>query len=280
MANTPDEKRIEQLLGQIQPQPTARLDKLTADAAWNQKTQISKFVYLRNAAAVLVILVIVVWTIPPLRTLAQDIIDDIFVRAGDNIWEASVDEKEEREERLRIAAESCQGSNFDTITEAEALLGYDIIEPSFDNLEVISVVARYPRENVSDTEEQVCVNGVDIHYALRETSYYTSLRISQSSLGYPLIDGMLIGADAEVENFMIGDTQLQYVIGYWKGTAVTPDEYSGEWHNERIQRLAWEQDGFLMKIEVFQLGDKDNPITIEELLAIAESMIIPDGNSE
>lgn len=158
----------------------------------------------------------------------------------------------------------------DTVAEAEALVGYDIIEPAYlpDELIFREVVVSLP-----DPEDP--------------TYFQTSTGLEYTSRNYSLTVGQIVvdsgrwpedtvsvGASAALETVMIGDVPVQYVRGEWRASI---DQTMATWDNDYpIQRMAWWQDGYLMHLRATSV----DRLSREEFIAVAESIILQGDHTD
>lgn len=139
-----------------------------------------------------------------------------------------------------------------TITEAEGLAGYHVLEPTGFNEILTFVGASFdPQHNI-----------VRIFYAngfvLRQERY-------QISADCELCNS--VGASAPIETVQIGDVTGEYVVGVWKLTDNGP-----VWEPEPLmQRLRWQANGMAFEL-MYNPPTEDKAITKSTLIAIAESI--------
>lgn len=141
-----------------------------------------------------------------------------------------------------------------TIAETEALAGFDILEPSY-------IPAGYVLEGVSYDPQ---TGKVAMQYDSQ--SDHGRLYISQG-FGKLTPDPNI---QAYITPVAVGDTEGEYVQGAW--IYDTPDVTTPKWDpRSDVYSLSWQQGEFALSIN-FLGGETIQPISVSELIAIAESM--------
>jgi hypothetical protein len=217
------------------------------------------------AVAVFVILVITTLTIPPLRTIAQEVIDSLFNRV------TSDQETVELGERGII---QLVPYFFGTVEEAEAKAGFDIRAPTLlpEGLTLHDVT-------YSPEEQLVSLN------------YFTgTLQVLQGPLENGWSDNpvLSVGASADVIPVEFSGANqtvtAEFVKGFWKDISVeaqfvlSPSDeatlFDMEWRSDSpICRLRWQENDMLYELWSWggRFGDACQ-LGMEELVDIAESM--------
>ena len=288
MSNTPDEKQLEKLLGGLQPQPTQRLSQKLGNAEWNQhQPRRLELRYLRNAVAAILLLIVLVWTIPPLRALAQEIIDAILVKADEDTRQLLITSEADWEEQIHqyydyMTTEGNSPTFFriNSVDAAEARVGFDIIEPIL------------PRCTQKLILGYVWLPGYNYWRGVITQDTVVTLMYDNSCLGMIISqaqvdlaneswrenNGLLVGASAQIETLDIGGTTVEHVHGEW-----ISDETRQVlvWDNEfPLERFVWWQDGFLITIRT----GNDLPTAMADmaeayLIAVVESMILGESTT-
>jgi hypothetical protein len=154
------------------------------------------------------------------------------------------------------------------IKEAEALAGFDVLEPTWMP-EILSLFgAAFESEQWQRKQ-----NTVRIFYYFSSDKYGPGLESNGIVLTQQPIQSRedcdvcdFVGADANVEEVQIGATTGEYVVGVWQADS------SGNWiwiHEPYLQTLRWQANG--MALELLYMGIPEE-VTKTDLIAIAESM--------
>ena len=223
-------------------------------------------------AAVLVTLVIATLTIPPLRAIAQEVIDTLFNR------------KDTDEETVQLGPRGIIDLvpyYYGTVEQAEAKAGFDIRAPTLLPDDLILRVVNY------SPEEQL----VTLGYSRPDTALLNS---RLSVLMGPVTNGwsdhpfLAVGASADVipVQFAGADGQVtgEFVKGFWMTSPSAPaltfeaTPTAVEWDSDLpVCRLRWQEDDMVYEIWsglwLRQQREHDScPLDQQELVAIAESM--------
>jgi hypothetical protein len=210
------------------------------------------------AAAVITLFVVsvTVVTIPPLRALAQEIIDTIFVRA-----ESDTRDRDYLDYDYQMVT---------SIHEAEEIAEFEIAAPAY----LPGAVTFYHATITSFDDDSVFVELLyyeTVQVNLRQKYSFEVLSISQAqgyaeSQWWQTYGGIPVGASAEIETIMLNDIEAQYLRGGWKFDTDSP---SRTWDNDYYKHiLAWQQNGFLFAVvAATMITDKD------EMIAVAETAI-------
>lgn len=263
------EQELEQAIRDLSVEPGSRFYVRMAGAPWKQPAGKSPLRHVLIGTAVAAALALVVYVVPPLRALAQEIIDELFVRAdSDNttfIHEAV-------HEPIDIEPEY---SSFATVEQLKAAIGSDILFPATD-------IPGYSLESIVYTPE------VESIVALYEGPPGRGLVISLYTPGSHLDIYGTVGQSAQVTDVILDegnrDISGSYVEGSWVvyPTEMVPTpqsdglvEQPAEWLNTSpARRLRWQFDGWVYEITAMggsgDLPDRD--LMLEDLIAIAESL--------
>ncbi|RPJ23728.1 MAG: hypothetical protein EHM33_20045 [Chloroflexi bacterium] len=176
----------------------------------------------------------------------------------------------DRDALLGLAGSMMNGSFTLDIKEAEALAGFDVLEPTW-----LPPVLFFEGAAFEPTEWDSPKNAVKISYyfyseklgpGLASNGIVTTQQPIDSIEDCKIGTGCLVGAGAEVETVQIGAMTGEYVIGVWKA------DNAGHWiweHEPYLQRVRWQSDD--MAFEILYMGPPEE-ITKTDLIAIAESM--------
>jgi hypothetical protein len=254
MNNIPDEKRLEQLLETVPPNPSARINTRLASAPWTRRATARRRISATISLAVLTLVVLVAAT-PQGRAWAQQIIH-FFTRADSNSlplqsWQVTP-----------ITQNSTPDAGFifnQTVIEVEQQAGFNVLEPTllpdiltFDGASYgleQNIVRIFYRDNQGGPDN---TNGL----VLRQESFQTADDCELCGV---------VGASAEVETVQIGSVTGEYVVGVWKLTDNGP-----VWESDPyLQTMRWQAND--MAFELVYMGTPDS-ITKADLIAIAESI--------
>jgi hypothetical protein len=237
----------EQLHGARKPKMTLYLRRLT------------------TIAAALGLLVAMILLVPPFRSLAQDLIDSLFIRAESN-------EKTQTYPTIsdpKILKAEDYYATLLTIDEAEEAAHFDVKFP--DN-----VPTAYVFRGVSYSS--------DYHTTMLVYSLAgRGLEISQQPLEY--VDQRQsdwpVGADAEIVKVEIGGLTGEYVEGTWivKGSDLDVDKSTGmttekaTWLADApFRRLRWTDDSFLYEIRAMGGSEGHGELGQQDLIDMALNM--------
>jgi len=248
--DVPVEHQIEKMLGEIKPQPTARLSNIMAEAPWVQSVPAEKIRYFRSwkaarkyvwgtVAFILMLLVVSVLFIPSFRAVARQIIYS-FIFEPSNQLEVQV-----------------------TLTNPDDL--YNFTDPHNFPLSVqdAQVKAGFKVKQVSSLPDSLRLvgarfdpkyNSVTILYEGKDNQLF----LTQRPLSHGA-DVFSVGSDAQVKLVMIGDIQGEFVIGGWKAISterISPDStpvstvnISAVWDDNLPQStLRWQTDGNVFEL--------------------------------
>lgn len=277
--HTQEEAEIVEKLRQFQPTPSAQAYTRMAQMSWNtngEHTIMNRFLRSRTAKTTVAGLVavlmmgIVVWSTPSLRTLAQEFIETLFNRAESD---TTVVEYNTAPPSATISASVAQ--SFSTIAELEAAIGHDVIKPSIaiNGYQVMNAAINYENQTVW----------------LSYTAPGRNLSIYQRDASLGWLSEREVGASAEiiaVEITRADGTVLhgEYVNGGWwidaDSTDATPTgentvQQPAEWTNNITQRvLRWQDENQVYEMVSFG-GSGDTPdidILLDRMIEIAASM--------
>ena len=221
--------------------------------------QPSLFRYVRpltTVAAVLILVVIVMLTVPPVRTLAQNIIDTLFFRAESDKQVLATPFERTIDPTPTFIVPTPEPPDLD---EARRSVNFPINVPRW-------LPAGY---------QMVSAEGYDT-YASIFYQHPDRFGIGLTIYPLPYVHRLEVGASAEVIDVQIGDTVGQYVPrGAWIAITETDGEtlrYTGEIWDPTVnyQRLRWINDG-LVYILATPLGAVSN-LTMDDMVRIAESV--------
>ena len=150
------------------------------------------------------------------------------------------------------------------VPEAEALAGFDVLEPTR-----IPEGLSFKGAAFESSQWQRKQNTVRIFFSLNIPGLESNgVVLTQQPI--PAIEDCeicdLVGAGADVENVQIGDRTGEYVMGVWAA-----DE-AGKWiwqHEPYLQTLRWQAKG--IAFEMLYMGPPEE-IKKEDLVAMAESL--------
>jgi hypothetical protein len=239
----PDETRLTDLFERFSPTPSEAF--YHRSFPWKGSASMKKRP-LYAAAAAIVLLALAVLTISPLRTFAQDSFRDLFVNSDSDTLDLGPSQP--------FVNTSQQ---MEAIADAEATVGYDIIEPTtLPDFLTFGRVIVFPDNSVALLYQDVNGNSV--------------LTINQTPAAQPNTQG--VGASAAIESLEIGSIRAEYVRGVWMG-AEGSDE--AVWMPEvNVQNLTWWANSVQFTISADgEVVNLVREITKEELIEVARTMI-------
>lgn len=247
---------LKTLAGQIQPDK-GFVDTLEARLKSEPPSTNYVRIFSRIAAA-LVLFFILTLSLPPLRAIAQELVDLFFYHA----------ESDEKTNTYTAATADRTEIGYKTVEEAEADLGIDLLEPDF-------VPSGYVLTSVSATTFTYEIGAGGRLLFVCQSPVNATDRLCVDSE---------VGASAEIVpvTLKIGDQDIsaQYVEGGWivknsgertAGQTVTEEL---EWRSDvSARRLLWQHaDSYFVLYAGGGSPDHPGYVGKEELIAIAESM--------
>jgi hypothetical protein len=233
-ANQPNAVFVNQLEQQLR---LAHLENTAAPASVvKQNGHLRLRRRLLGIAASVVIISGLFAVIPPLRTLAQNIID-FFVPSEEY---ADFGDTTAYDDLVSV----------DTIEEAEQIAGFEAMEWLDNEYKHLHIGAG--KEFISIAYERKGDRGP----LLIVTKYRTGTRPEQAS----------VGPDTEVQSVVVRGVEGQFVTGTWVYYA--PDDSTPVWEPDHSRRLYWQHDGVSYQLYVL-VHEVD---TLEETVAIAEAL--------
>lgn len=225
---------------------------------------------MRFAAALGLILLlgVIIWATPPLRTIAQEVLDSLFNRSASDTQVIEYEALPTSEATISPTV----AETFNSVTEAETATQIDIREPS-GNMGILGL------------------SGVTINHELQTVwliynapGRYLSIYQRPAELGW--LDEGTVGASAQVIPVEFTDADGvtrhgEYVEGGWLPTAdATPTadgmmQEPAQWTSDTTQRrLRWQDDDLVYEMVAFggsgDLPDRD--LTQAGMVALAASM--------
>lgn len=242
MEQTPDEKQIEELLENIKPTSSARLDRRISHAPWTQQAVNRRHFGIATVLVVLVAVSIIAAT-PQGRAWAQTILR-FFERAESNTQPLSTPHSPEPVWGLSIA-------------EAKDLAGFDVRVPDY-------LPPGYGLKTVIFNPQ----NGAVIQlYEFSPRQAGESFALIQSHTN----PTELIGSDATVEMMEIGGIPVEYVNGTWLAAAGSVTE---QWiAGQSVNTFHWQSGGFYYTLQ-FWVDDTFSPAYLSKQDMITEIEIV------
>ncbi len=245
-ANQPDAAFVDQLEEQLR---MAQMQNTTSPVSLvKQNGQLRLRRRLLGIAASVLLIAGLFAVVPPLRTLAQTIID-FFIPSEE--FALPGDDRPFTDVVQDIYSDVTMVS---TIEEAEDIAGFEAMEWVNDDFKIINIQAGtayimivYEQANASD-------HGV----TLSISKYLTGTRIEQAP----------VGPDAEVYPIEVRGVPGQVVSGGWLCRKATCAEDEYEWLSDTFTNLYWEKDGMSYQLSVSPLYAKN----LVETLAVAEAL--------
>ena len=236
MKHIPDEKQIEELLGDFPPGVSGKLDSRLSNAPWTPGAVHRRRVINTAIAGVLTLTLLAAVT-PQGRAVAQSILR-YFVRAESDAATVPMSDA------VLVPAKSQAVATEPTLT-VEGDCG-TILSPSC-TLEEVQMVAGFPVMDLS-------VNSARLHFiGATRTEQGSAVLVYQGDAGtldlaqipseQDDLDAWRIGPTAVVESVAIGNALGEYVRGGWFGLGLK-DEGTVSWDPESSpQTLRWEENG-------------------------------------
>lgn len=284
----PDENRIEELLGKIQPVPSERFHQQMQEAAWKRDERKSslKITHVKVSAAVILVILVALFVTPQGRAWAQEIVQ-FFLRVNSTTILLS---EEEQKEIIVVTPEGnelplvkvlppmlppemaeipeCQSSGVASsyecqIAYAESKLGLDLKEfPSLpEGWELESL-------NFDSTSKTAFMSyRIDSSYTI-----YSQLNFTQSLSDKPVISDFpweAVPAD-RVEAVQVGPYKGEYVKGAF---GVSNDNRTMLWMDSADQqRLAWSDGTRWYFIQLYANTPGGKSIGRDALIELAISL--------
>ena len=285
----PDENRIRELLGKIQPVPSERFHQQIQEAAWKRDGRKSslKIAHLKVSTALIIVILIALFVTPQGRAWAQEIVQ-FFRRVNSTTVLLSEDEQKEiivvtpEGNELPLvkvlpsmlppelsAIPECQSSGVASsyacqIGYAESKLGFDLKEfPSLpEGWELESL-------NFDSTSKTAFMSyRIDSSYTI-----YSQLNFIQSMSDKPVISDFpweAVPAD-RVEAVQVGPYNGEYVKGSF---GISNDNSTMLWMDSADQqRLAWSDGTRWYFIQLYANTPGGKSIGRDELIELAISLV-------
>ena len=205
------------------------------------------------SAAAFALIVLAVVAVPPLRAVAQGIIDTLFPPAAI--------------EEQTIAFAPGEAIAYESVTAAQADVAYPIRVPSAlpDGIELVTIVY-YPERSTTSFSLHPPEGG-PLHYTIHQQPVEAAEREG------PFIynrDAWTIGQDAESQPIMIGGIEGAFVRGSWVTGGRGADAVY-RWDSRfPVYTLRWAHEGMLYEVSVFTQPDD---FDLYALMRLAASMM-------
>jgi hypothetical protein len=281
MKHIPDEKQIEELLENLKPTSSKRLDRRLSNAPWTQRAVNRRRFGITAILFVLVAMSIIAAT-PQGRVWAQSLLH--FFERGDAMPVAPVTggilptrtpQPTYQAELVTISpGETDSGAFFTptpattgevgdvvynlTLEDAQKLAGFAIRVPSV-------VPAGYDLSEISFDRQTDTVWQIYKFLPYQSGEMFV---ISQSPENAPIT----IGQDAAVEQIQVGDVMVEHVAGMW--FAVTGASWETWDPNTPLHTFRWEEDGFYFTLQ-FVVGETFSPayLSQQNMVAVIEVLM-------
>lgn len=235
---SPNEIQLERMLTELQPHPTERLYRQIDAMPWHapQKTMKRTSSALRVSLAIAAVLTVVLTaflTLPPLRALAQEVIDGLFNRANSDVLATTGS----------VVFSPADYNHFpNTVAELEQMVGEDIFVPTFIPSGYAFFGGRYNNE----------LDTIELDYRYQDTECSCEFIVRRFGAAASPLE---IGASAAIEIAQVGDVAGEYVQGTWRAR-IRQDSQTGketfepaQWiADPASQRLRWREGEFLFEI--------------------------------
>jgi hypothetical protein len=176
----------------------------------------------------------------------------------------------DREALLELAERMMKGSFTLSVKEAEALAGFDVLEPTWLPPVLFFEGAAFEPKEWDNPKDAVLISyyfsSGQIGPGLASNGIVITQQPIASIEGCNMGTNCLVGAGANVETVQIGGSTGEYVIGVWEA------DNAGNWiwrHDPYLQRLRWQKDD--MTFEILYMGPPEEVVKAN-LIAIASSM--------
>lgn len=229
--------------------------KYLLDGTQKETRNISKSLHILRLAFIgMLALLIITFSTPQGRALADSIFK-FFVQTENSAFQLQSSQIVENESEL-YSATSIPPVPVISVAEAEAQVGFDVLELSFIPTGLNYLGAR------------VYGNTISISYETQDHGGHLS--IDQSLDGYNQSDWDRVPVDAVIP-VKIGDLDAEFVQGTF---VVYPNQTVATWNPDAsILRLRWEKDGIWFQISKYGDVETIKYIDQNELIAIAKSLL-------
>ena len=252
MNHLPDEKQIEKLLEQAAPNTTGRLEKLLSSAPWSTRAVNRRRSIQAIALAVMMVTLIFAAT-PQGSAVAQDILL-FFTRAkSDSYYEPVSDLTFEETTAFH---EQCGTAIQPTcsVEQIRSMIDFEVKELGRlpEGLYYVGATGGPDWVSLKYEYPDRLAGGIGIVVKRTGTEKY------------------LIAKSASIERVQVGDLPAEY----YTGILFQDDNGNVTWQpNEPVAQLRWaDGDSTYTLIYVFQ--NQEDPLTMEELIALAEDMTL------
>ena len=252
MNHIPDEKQIEELLEQAAPNTTGRLEKRLSSAPWSTRAVNRRRSIQATALAVMIVTLIFAAT-PQGSAVAQDILL-FFTRAkSDSYYEPVSDltfeETTDFHEQCGIAIRpTC------SVEQIRSMVDFEVKE-----------LGRLP-EGIYYVGATGGPDWVGLKYEYPDR-LAGGIGIVVKRTG---TEKYLIAKSASVERVQVGDLPAEY----YTGILFQDDNGNVTWQpNEPVAQLRW-ADGDSIYTLIYNFQNQEDPLTMEELIALAEDMTL------
>jgi hypothetical protein len=270
MKQTPDEKQIEELLENVKPTSSTRLNRRLSHAPWTQHAVNRRRFGIATVLVVLVAVSIVAAT-PQGRAWARGIIHQI----GNFVI---TDEPSDAEKYVATLQSGTPTSTANPDWNPE------LVVSGLLTVSQASTKAGFPVYGPVYIPDGYLLSSRDVLFSDSSTTVDTSFRIE---LDPPLHDGLqmagiiaisqtLVDGSAQPWGKGVGDTPIVEVAvreqpGIWlEQIPVTPfQDQNGQWDYERWNQLIWSEAGYTFMIQTNMPSDM---LPLAELLKIAKSL--------
>jgi hypothetical protein len=264
------------LANRIQPEAefVANLETLLINGQKERKMlRLSRYGF--GIAAGVALMILLTLAVPPLRTLAQEIIDSLFNQLDSDTTTHSYP-------RISPRATAEIQIEFTSVEEAEASTNgqIDVVEPAYVPEEYLLANVTLNSDIRPEIREGMYFS--NISYERRTGNTWMGLNIMQSSIDLDWGFAGEVGASAAITPISMkwGSDEIlaEYVEGNWVPTEKeTRDNRVTEvyaWDSTvPIRRLSWSDDNTLYVVQAVGVNPEDaGYIDLDEMVKIAESM--------
>ena len=252
----PDEKQIEELLEHATPRLTGRLDQQLASAPWSIRS-VNRRHSIQSISLAILLVAVVFGASPQGYAVAQDVLQ-FFTRTGSDSYYEPVSDL-----------------TFEETTPFHEQCGIPI-RPMCSVEEIRSMVDFEVKELGTLPEDLYYVGAtggpdwVDLHYEY-PNRLAGGIGILVEATGRPAPGSLhIVPPSAYVEKVKVGNLPAEY----YRGILFQDDQGNVTWQpNDPTATLRWADGGSTYTLFYF-FQNQEDPLTMEELIAVAESMTL------
>jgi hypothetical protein len=185
-------------------------------------------------------------TVPPLRSFAEDVMNYFVPGPYTQLTD----------EEMAMARAAWPSVEVDTVAEAEAIAGFDILEWTAEGYQSFGIHA-VPSQSAGLGYEKLPLRPSEVIWLEQYVAGSYGEGITQP-----------VGDASDIQSVMVNGVQGEYVRGSWHSEVVDGKEGPVTWRTDLFRQLHWEKDNIVYGITV-SVKIADTP---EEVIALAESL--------